>query len=339
MENVKRLSEIEPSSIHRNTTGFDELDCIYGYTFFPTIAEWGMPVGKISLWSGESGTGKSRLCIDIVKHWTRIFEDRCKILYIMTESPLSDFATWAKDTTGFSNVFCSDVDKIEEIINIINYVQPQLIFIDSVNSIADFSGNSKSANRLIKGADGKMGLKQAVDKVCAHCILLGQLNETGTIKGGSSLPHLADIALDIVKDKNNPGEDFIVKIGIKNRHGKGTGSTNFHHTDAGVISTSESRWDEKKWRDSHLTTLPERFKTPAPIPAPVYVSPVATSTYVPPPPGDFIDRHGNPSIMTPEIQSMIDEHTRRYPNLIRKRRRGLLGRLNDGIGRLFDLDQ
>ncbi len=255
MANVKKLSEIEASPIHRCLTGFDELDWICGNSQFPTHTEWGMPQGKISIWSGKTGTGKSRLCIDVAKRWSQKYAAG-KILYILTEAPLGDFASWAKNTTDYPNIYCSSEDEIDKIIEAIYQVNPDLVFIDSVNAIRDFSGNEKSVTRLIKGADDKPGLKQAVNDIGGHIVLLGQLNQDGkTIKGGTSLPYMVDVALDIIPS-STAINNFIVKVGVKNRHGKKDAQTVFTHIDSGVINSCSNRLKDKFWRQAHGISEP-----------------------------------------------------------------------------------
>ena len=104
MNNVKRLSEIEASPLQRCVTGFEELDWIYGYSVFSNRTEWGLPQGKISLWAGQCGVGKSRLCIDVAKNIAKSHVG-AKVLYFQTESPLSDFASWTTDTASYPNIF------------------------------------------------------------------------------------------------------------------------------------------------------------------------------------------------------------------------------------------
>jgi predicted ATP-dependent serine protease len=240
MSEFKKLSEIPPETTPRNMTGFMYLDQLYGKNDLP-YGNIGMPNGKISLWAGESGVGKSRLCIEVAKWYSTHYSDG-KVLYFLTEAPLSDFASWAKDTTQYDNIYCSGEDRIDEIIKIIYEVKPKLVFIDSVNEIEEFeNGNKKEARRLIKGVKGingkpdKPGLKQVTHDVGCHTILLGQINQDGkTIKGGTSLPHLVDIALNVVKTEDMG--IFEVKVGIKHRHGDGKVVATFKHTNDGVES-------------------------------------------------------------------------------------------------------
>jgi predicted ATP-dependent serine protease len=235
MTNVKKLSEIEAKFPMRNKTWFKDLDYIYGRnTLEESPHNIGMPKGKISLWAGQSGVGKSRLCIEVAKKFSTNYNNG-RVLYFQTESPLSDFASWAKDTKQYDNIYCSGENRIDEMIKIIYEVKPKLIFIDSVNEIDEFeNGNKKEARRIIQGADGKVGLKIATHFVGAHTILLGQLNQDGkTIKGGTSLPHLVDIALNVVK--TDTAGIFRVEVGTKHRYGSTEPIAMFKHTDDGVV--------------------------------------------------------------------------------------------------------
>lgn len=263
MENVKRLSDIEPNPIKRCLTGFEELDYMYGYSDFPSHTEWGMPQGKISLWSGGSGIGKSRLCIEVAKH----IASSCaanKVLYIQTEAPISDFASWAKETKKYTNIYCSGESDLDEIIKIIYYINPDVVFIDSVNEIDGFDTlNKRAATRLIKGSDGKVGLKQVTDDCGCHLIMLAQENQDGkTIKGGTALPHLVDIHLQAVPYSKDSTACFTVKVGIKHRFGKRGTAAMFIHYDWGVKCGSDLRLNDSGWCVSHnlpTTTLKQRM--------------------------------------------------------------------------------
>ena len=230
---VMKLSEIEAKPVMRIRTGFSDLDSVYGFSDLPEH-NIGMPMGKISLWAGQSGVGKSRLCIEVAKRIFRNYHDG-KILYFLTESDMSDFASWAKDTAQYNRIYCSGENKIDEMIKIIYEVRPHIIFIDSVNEIDEFeNGNKREARRLINGVDDIPGLKQAANNTGAHIILLGQINQDGkTIKGGTSLPHLVDIALNIVK--TDEVGVFRVEVGTKHRYGSTENVALFRHTKDGVI--------------------------------------------------------------------------------------------------------
>lgn len=320
MTNVKRLSEIEATPVLRNETFFPKLDYLYGTSDIPEH-NIGMPKGKISLWAGESGVGKSRLCIEVAKNFSTNYSNGI-VLYFQTESPLSDFASWTKNPEQYPDIYCSGENKIDEMIKIIYQVKPKLIFIDSVNMIEEFeTGNKKEARRIIQGADGKIGLKQATNEVGAHLILLGQLNQDGkTIKGGTSLPHLVDIALNVVKTNTNGV--FRVEVGTKHRYGSTENTALFQHTNDGVIE----------------------YKTTPEYAAPVYVTP--TPVYVHPNPAQYNskgDRIIGTGYTEEEYQAYKVKMAKQGKfdldsdgNIIPKE--SILTKLNKGVGRMFGLE-
>jgi predicted ATP-dependent serine protease len=252
MENLKRLSEIEAKPIPRLLSGFDELDFIYGYSRFTRRTVWGMADGKISLWAGTSGIGKSRLAIEVAKSVALTGQ---KVLYIQTESELEDFAGWANDTSNLDSFYCSGEDRSDKIIELILHVQPTLVIIDSVNEIEDFNGNAKSSKLLIKGDGVHDGLKQTVKAVSklnggCHLILLAQLNQDcKTIKGGTSLPHLVDTALNLRPYTADSKSLFTVTVGVKHRQGRRDDHIYgvWMHEENGVRSCSDNRWCDEEW--------------------------------------------------------------------------------------------
>lgn len=257
MNNVKKLSEIRATPIDRIETGLSELDWIYGMTKFPTHNVWGMPKGKISIWSGISGTGKSRLAIELAK---QLLLSSQKILYFQTESTLEDFAGWAKADNLSPDLLdrfhCSSSNNIDEMIEIIYQVNPTIVFVDSANEIVEFlNGTKKEARRLVNGIDGNDGLRDVVNKAGCHIILLAQLNGDGSIKGGTSLPHLVDIALDLTPIKDRPDDEFAVKVGVKHRYGKKGCISHWKHHDAGVSCISNNRLEDIKWCETNNVTL------------------------------------------------------------------------------------
>ena len=250
-KNYLPLSEIKADPILRANTGFDELDFIYGCSTFPDRTIWGMPKSKISLWAGTSGIGKSRLAIEIAKNMAK---DVFKVLYFQTEADLSDFAGWTKDSSKYPYIYCSGENRIKYMIEIMYEVKPRVIFIDSINEIEEFMNGNKRETRLIMdGVDGGIGLRKACQDLGCHIILLGQLNQDNTIKGGTSLPHIVDIALNLRPYTKECKSTFMVSIGVKHRCGRRDDSIYgvWYHTDSGVLCASEQRLEDDRWCDSH----------------------------------------------------------------------------------------
>ena len=263
--NYMKLSNIEAKPVPRALTGFNELDFIYGYSVFPQNTYWGMPMDKISLWAGTSGIGKSRLAIDVAKK----FSMKDTVLYFQTEASMEDFAGWAKNAKQYDNFYCSGENKIDEMIKIIYELKPKLVIVDSVNEIEEFcNGNKKETRRLINGENGSVGFKQAIADIHSHLILLAQLNGDGSIKGGTSLPHMVDIALNLTPYCDDKSL-FMVSVGVKHRYGRRDDEihTAFMHEENGVKCIAKLSQSDSKWCESHGLPLRTRGEVLMDVPA------------------------------------------------------------------------
>lgn len=257
MGRTYKISEVNANPVLRMPTGFQELDWLYGYSVFSNdISFWGLPQGKISLWSGESGIGKSRMAIKLAANFV---EAGVKTLYFQNEVDVSTFAGWVKNGSNLSishlqNFICCDSITLPEIITAIYKEKPQIVIVDSVNEIEEFeSGSKKQARLIINGLKGSRGFRQACLDIKCHIILLAQLNQDGTIKGGTSLPHLVDIALNLTScDKQRNGL-FVIGVGIKHRYGR-TGPefrSIWQHIDSGVECISDYSLEDERWCKTH----------------------------------------------------------------------------------------
>ena len=293
------LSEIKSNPIVRDTTGFKELDFIYGYSSFPERTLWGFPEGKISLWAAESGTGKSRLAIDVCKNMSKLYPNS-KVLYFQTEAELQDFASWVSGSHSYKNIICSGESEIQSIIDVIYEVKPKVVFIDSGNEIEEFAnGNKRESRLLINGANDVVGLRKVCQDIGCHLVLLSQLNQDGSIKGGTSLPHLVDIALNLKKSYIDGKKGFDVEVGMKHRYGRSDKNifASWYHTNSGVKCISKNRDFDKIWCKSHGYTALEPIRDseiPVRVKRPVKKVPVKKV----------------PVVFDPETASLIDEAAR-----------------------------
>jgi DNA repair protein RadA/Sms len=267
MKKYMPLSEIESKPISRATTGFKELDFIYGYSEMSDgTIDWGIPKSRISLWAGTTGIGKSRLAIDVAKNVAKNIASYAlnKVLYFQTEAELSDFASWTTNTHEYPNIYCSGENEIASMIDVMYEVCPKFIIIDSVNEIMEFAtGNKREARMLINGDDKVVGLRKVCQDLGCHIILLGQLNQDGTIKGGTSLPHLVDVALNLTPDDSGCSRMFKVSVGVKHRCGRRDAHIygNWSHEEDGVECVSCQRFFDNKWMETHpgeLDVAPNR---------------------------------------------------------------------------------
>ena len=127
---VHRITEVPQTIIQRLKTGIHELDWIYGvtegtFTSGPNkgrrYATWGMPAGKISLWAGAGGIGKSRAAIQVAKVVARK-KGGYNVLYFQNEVDNGTFVNWVKaDGKGMpENLFISSSSAIQDQVADIN---------------------------------------------------------------------------------------------------------------------------------------------------------------------------------------------------------------------------
>ena len=252
MNNYLSIAEINQEPIRRIPTGIDELDWLYGLSKSPGYqSAWGIPVGKISLWAGAAGIGKSRAAIELAKN---LANNGYKILYFQLEADLSTFGNWVNKKTiaNPKNFLVSDTKSLSGMLHIIQQVKPMVVFVDSINMIEEFgSGTSREIKAIIEGDNRQRGFRDICNKLRVHTIFLGQLNKDGETKGSSSLPHLVDIVFNI----EPLGIDgyFVIRVGQKHRYGR-TGEefvTYWEHLEKGVRCESEHRLEDHLWCETH----------------------------------------------------------------------------------------
>ncbi len=246
------ISDIEVEFTERVLSRIFELDWLYGYSYNEKRGyNWGIPKKSISLWSGESGVGKSRISIEYSK---KIVEQGYKVLYIQSEMPLGVFKSQHKiDDEKHKNIYIYDYSYIIDIEKIIYSLRPDITIIDSINEIDEYTETARTAEKIIRGSSNKKtqeyynGLRKICNDTGTSIILLNQLNQNGSIKGGTKLPHLTDCVFKIEKTDSR---HIISMKNTKNRYGKSYVEILWKHYDEGCFSYSENRRDDELWLKS-----------------------------------------------------------------------------------------
>jgi len=236
---LQRLSDVQSIDVQRISTGYKDFDWMYGNTG----TNWGFPAGKLSVWAGEKGVGKSRISMEISKILT--FQGY-KVLYFQNETPLSEFKNWFKtDNNQISNtLYVSNSRPMAQQIKDIEQVVPDVVVIDSVNMIKEYRSASEEAiENLVEQ------YRTVCRKVNCHIIFLCQLTKDGTARGSTTFPHLVDVEVFISrKSKNFYVRDnwFIAEMG-KNRYGDSNRASFWEHTDEGAKLVSENYLGDDKY--------------------------------------------------------------------------------------------
>ena len=247
----KTLDKIKPESVVRASTGVPELDWLYGSTECKNGSTvWGVPKGAITLLSGESGAGKSRMLATLA---ASLANRGFRILYAQTEYTAAQMAARISGAgvQEKKNFAILDKRSLVDISKASEQFFPHFIFIDSVNELEEYgSGSKRYINNIVDGCKDHIGLRDMCKKLGCHIVLVSQLNQNGSIKGSTTLPHLVDIALNLHKTEC---EGLVaLAVGIKHRYGR-TGKNMFSfwsHTDKGLVCTSNHRSEDPKWVQS-----------------------------------------------------------------------------------------
>ena len=166
----------------------------------------GLVVGSMVLIGGEPGIGKSTLTLQ-----TLLSSDR-RVLYVSgEESPqqIKMRALRISDTIPENIVILSETS-IEKIFNSIKEVKPELLVIDSIQTVASSAG---SISQIRESAAALLQLAKSSD---IPVILIGHINKEGSIAGPKVLEHIVDTVLQFEGDQH-----YMYRIlrSIKNRFG------------------------------------------------------------------------------------------------------------------------
>ncbi len=198
----QRVADITEANYKRIDIGNSEVNRVLG---------GGMVPGSLILLGGEPGIGKSTLSLQIA-----LCNNGLKTLYVSGEESAEQIKMRA-NRIGVGNDECLIYTEtlLENIVAQIDEIEPQLVVIDSIQTIytnlIDSSAGSVSQIRecaatLLKYAKGRG----------VSVVIIGHITKDGTIAGPKILEHIVDVVLQFEGDGNNI---YRILRGIKNRFG------------------------------------------------------------------------------------------------------------------------
>ena len=197
-----KISEIEINDEVRIHMPSEELNRVLG---------GGLVAGSLTLIGGEPGIGKSTLILQ------NILSIRNKtILYISGEESASQLKLRAERIGKVAdNTFILCETNLESIFNQIDNLQPQIVIIDSIQTIAspDIESAAGSVSQVRECA---ASLLRYAKQSGVPVILVGHINKEGSIAGPKVLEHIVDTVLQFEGDRQ-----YLYRIlrAIKNRFG------------------------------------------------------------------------------------------------------------------------
>lgn len=210
------LSSYAADKEMRSTTGLVELDRVLG---------GGVVAGSAVLLSGDPGIGKSTLLLQTCS--TLCASN--KVLYIAgEESPRQIKMRATRLGINSDNLFVAPITDIEEVIRTINHTAPDIVMVDSIQTM-HLSALTSSSGSIAQVRECSQLLVNAAKSSEIPVFIVGHVNKDGGIAGPKVLEHMVDVVLYFEGERHS---SYRILRAVKNRFG----STN----EIGVFEMGES---------------------------------------------------------------------------------------------------
>ena len=198
----QRVQDITEQTTHRIDTGLKELNRVLGGGLVP---------GSLILLGGEPGIGKSTLSLQIA-----LTDNGLKTLYVSGEESAEQIKMRAT-RLGIGNQECIVYTEtlLENIIQQIEELQPDVVIIDSIQTMATDIVES-SAGSVPQIRECATTLLRVAKSMGTAIFIIGHITKDGTIAGPKILEHIVDVVLQFEGDGNHT---YRILRGAKNRFG------------------------------------------------------------------------------------------------------------------------
>jgi len=204
MEKPQKLKEISSSSRKRIVSGVREFDGTLGGGIVP---------GMVTLIGGEPGVGKSTLLLQITD---KLAGTGKKVLYISGEESKEQIKMRSERLgcgSEFLYLYCQT--DLEEIISNIKEFEPEIIVVDSVQSIY-LSSIESSPGSVSQLRETTAILTRLAKTTGIPLFLIGHVTKDGMVAGPKIIEHMVDTVLYFEGEMNN---QFKILRATKNRFG------------------------------------------------------------------------------------------------------------------------
>lgn len=217
MPKAKKISELDTTAEVRFATGISEFDRVLG---------GGAVVGELVLVGGAPGIGKSTLLLQMCG---KVGEKR--ILYITGEESERQLKLRAvRLGVESEDIYVLAETDIDSIITAIDEVNPDVVIIDSIQTVSD--GNVSSApGSITQVRECTMRLMRVTKEKGLTMFVVGHINKEGSIAGPKVLEHMVDCVLYFEGERST---SFRILRAAKNRFGSTNEIGVFEMVDTGL---------------------------------------------------------------------------------------------------------
>ena len=197
------IGKVDADDASAKPTGMDELDRVLGGGLVP---------GAVLLLAGEPGVGKSTLLLEA----GALVATSGPVLYITGEESAAQVRLRA-DRIGavHESLYLAAETDLDAIITHVSAVEPRLLIIDSVQTIAagDVDGVPGGVTQVREVAAALTSVAKAK---AMSTILVGHVTKDGSVAGPRTLEHLVDVVLQFEGDRHSR---LRMVRAVKNRYG------------------------------------------------------------------------------------------------------------------------
>ncbi len=222
---AQRLRDVDARAVVARPSGVPELDRVLGGGLVP---------GGVVLLAGEPGVGKSTLLLAAAQAWAAAGHGRA--LIVTGEETAAQVRLRAGRLGALHpDLYLAAETELSAVLAQVDRVQPRLLIVDSVQTIADGA---------VDGATGGVTQVRAVAAALTAtakqrdiaCVLVGHVTKDGSVAGPRVLEHLVDVVLHFEGDRHSA---LRLVRGVKNRFGPADEVGCFAMTEAGIESMTD----------------------------------------------------------------------------------------------------
>lgn len=164
---------------------------------FNKILGGGLVLGSLVLIGGEPGIGKSTLVLQIAL----TMKDR-RILYVSGEESVNQLKIRAERIgRPQSSCYILSENSLEKIFAQIKNIEPELVIIDSIQTIATEAADS-SPGSITQVRECASALLKFAKQTNIPVVIIGHITKDGTIAGPKLLEHIVDTVLQFEGDRH-----------------------------------------------------------------------------------------------------------------------------------------
>ena len=215
------IGEVNLENALARSSGVSELDRVLGGGLVP---------GAAILLAGEPGVGKSTLLLSVAAQCARL---NLVSLYISGEESASQVRLRAQRLNAIEpQLWLASENDLSAVITHIDAVKPQLLIIDSIQTIAS-SAVEGSPGGVTQVREIAAALIRIAKERSITLVLVGHVTKDGSIAGPRILEHLVDVVLNFEGDRHSR---LRLIRAMKNRFGASDEVGCFDMNDSGITS-------------------------------------------------------------------------------------------------------